>query len=156
VKKTGPPQENQPRGRPAANKEGNMPISQEIKDYLKGKVAWVATADKAGVPNLSPKGTLGVADDNTLVFADIFSLKTRKALEENPNVAVAVVDPAGPSGYQFKGKSELLTSGPLYDKVAADVKAALPQVGPPKYVVKIDVTDIYSLTPGPDAGKKIG
>jgi predicted pyridoxine 5'-phosphate oxidase superfamily flavin-nucleotide-binding protein len=133
-----------------------MPITQEIKDYLTGKIAWIGTADKAGIPNLSPKGTLGVVDEQTLVFADIFSLKTRKALEENPNVAVAVIDPAGPSGYQFKGKSELLTSGPLYDKVAADVAAKLPQVGAPKYVVKITVTAIYSLTPGPDAGKKIG
>ncbi|MDR2456657.1 MAG: pyridoxamine 5'-phosphate oxidase family protein [Deltaproteobacteria bacterium] len=130
-------------------------IPKEIKDYLPGKVAWVATADKNGVPNLAPKGTLAVLDDQSLVFADIFSLKTRTALEENPNVAVAVIDPAGPSGYQFKGKSELLTSGPVYDAVAAKVKAALPQVGPPKYVVKIAVTEIYSLSPGPDAGKKI-
>ncbi|MDR0356365.1 MAG: pyridoxamine 5'-phosphate oxidase family protein [Deltaproteobacteria bacterium] len=133
-----------------------MPLTPEIKEYLKGKVAWIGTADKAGIPNLSPKGTLTAVDDNTLVFADLFSLKTRKALEENPNIAVAVVDPAAPSGYQFKGRCELLTSGPLYDKVAADVKAMLPQAGAPKYVVKINVADIYSLTPGPDAGKKIG
>jgi predicted pyridoxine 5'-phosphate oxidase superfamily flavin-nucleotide-binding protein len=77
-------------------------------------------------------------------------------LEENPNVAVAVIDPAGPSGYQFKGKAELLTSGPIYDQVAAGVKAKMPQLPPPKYVVKINLTDIYSLTPGPEAGKKIG
>jgi predicted pyridoxine 5'-phosphate oxidase superfamily flavin-nucleotide-binding protein len=137
-------------------KEYPMPLTPEIKAYLSGKVAWVATADKAGVPNLSPKGTLGVIDDNTLVFADLFSLKTRKALEENDNIAVAVVDPTGPSGYQFKGKSELLTSGPIYDQVAAEVKAKMPQLGSPKYVVKINITDIYSLTPGPEAGKKIG
>jgi predicted pyridoxine 5'-phosphate oxidase superfamily flavin-nucleotide-binding protein len=133
-----------------------MPLTPEIKAYLTGKLAWVATVDKAGVPNLSPKGTVSVIDDNTLVFADLFSLKTRKALEENPNIALAVGDPTGPSGYQFKGKSELLTSGPIYDKVATDVKAMMPQLGPPKYVVKINLTDIYSLTPGPDAGKKIG
>lgn len=130
-------------------------IPKEIKDYLTGKVAWIATADKNGVPNLAPKGTLAVLDDQSLVFADLFSLKTRKALEENPNVAVAVIDPAGPSGYQFKGASELLTSGPVYDQISANVQAAIPGVGAPKYVVKIAVTEIYSLTPGPDAGKKI-
>jgi predicted pyridoxine 5'-phosphate oxidase superfamily flavin-nucleotide-binding protein len=131
-------------------------IPPEIKEFLAGKVAWVATADKAGVPNLAPKGTLAALDDQTLVFADIFSLKSRAALEENPNVAVAVVDPAAPAGYQFKGKAELLASGPIYDAVAAKVKAALPQVGAPKYVVKIAVSEIYNLAPGPDAGKKIG
>jgi predicted pyridoxine 5'-phosphate oxidase superfamily flavin-nucleotide-binding protein len=133
-----------------------MPLTPEIKAYLNGKVAWVATADKSGVPNLSPKGTLTVIDDHTLAFADLFSVKTRKALEENPNIAVAVVDPAGPSGYQFKGQASLLTSGPLYERMAAEVKAKLPQLGPPKYVVKIGLTDVYSLTPGPKAGQKIG
>jgi predicted pyridoxine 5'-phosphate oxidase superfamily flavin-nucleotide-binding protein len=131
-----------------------MPLTKEIKDFIAGKLAWVGTADKNGVPNLTPKGTLGVVDDDTLVFADIFSNKSRKALEENPNIAVAVIE--APTGYQIKGKAELLTAGALYDKVAADVKAKLPQAGPPKYVVKINVTDVYSLTPGPDAGKKIG
>jgi predicted pyridoxine 5'-phosphate oxidase superfamily flavin-nucleotide-binding protein len=130
-------------------------ITKEIQDFLPGKVAWIATADKAGVPNLAPKGTLTVVDDQTLAFADLFSLKTRTALEQNPNVAIGVVDPAGPKGYQIKGKVELLTSGPLYDQIAANVKKALPQMAPPKYVVKIKVTDIYSLSPGPDAGKKI-
>ncbi|MDR1110404.1 MAG: pyridoxamine 5'-phosphate oxidase family protein [Deltaproteobacteria bacterium] len=133
-----------------------MPLTPEVKAFLPGKVAWVATADKTGVPNLSPKGTLAVVDDDTLVFADLFSLKTRKALEENPNVAVAVVDPAIPNGYQIKGRCELLTSGPLYDKVAAEVRAKMPQLGPPKYVVRINVTDVYSLAPGPEAGRKIG
>jgi predicted pyridoxine 5'-phosphate oxidase superfamily flavin-nucleotide-binding protein len=133
-----------------------MPLTPEITSYIAGKLAWVATADKNGVPNLSPKGTLAVLDENTLVFADLFSNKSRKALEENPNVAVAVIDPKGPSGYQFKGKAELLTSGSIFDKVAADVQAKMPQLGAPKYVVKINLTDIYSLTPGPEAGNKIG
>ncbi|MDR1656770.1 MAG: pyridoxamine 5'-phosphate oxidase family protein [Deltaproteobacteria bacterium] len=131
-------------------------ITKEIQDYLTGKLAWVATADKKGIPNLAPKGTLACLDEQTLVFADIFSNKTRTALEENPNVAVAVIDPAGPSGYQFKGQSELLTSGPIYDQVTEKVKQALPQVGPPKYVVKITVNEVYSLAPGPDAGRKLG
>ncbi|MDR2442730.1 MAG: pyridoxamine 5'-phosphate oxidase family protein [Deltaproteobacteria bacterium] len=130
-------------------------IPKEIQDFLRGKVAWVATCDKNGVPNVAPKGTLSCIDDQTLVFADIFSLKTRTALEENPIVAVAVIDPSGPKGYQIKGKSELLTSGPIYDSVTEKVKKGLPNVGALKYVVKIAVTEIYSLSPGPDAGKKI-
>jgi predicted pyridoxine 5'-phosphate oxidase superfamily flavin-nucleotide-binding protein len=130
-------------------------IPSEIKDFLTGKVAWVATASKSGVPNLAPKGTLAVLDDETLVFADLFIGKTSQALAENPNVAVAVVDPAGPAGYQIKGVAEALTSGPVYDAVAAKVKAALPQLGAPKSVIKIAVSGVYSLTPGPDAGKKI-
>jgi predicted pyridoxine 5'-phosphate oxidase superfamily flavin-nucleotide-binding protein len=128
-------------------------IPKDIQEFLPGKLAWVGTADKSGVPNLAPKGTLKVLDDHTLVFADLFSLKTRAALEENPQVAVAVIDKM--TGYQFKGKAELLDKGSLYDGVSGEVKKAMPDLPGIKYAVKITVDSIYSLSPGPDAGKKI-
>jgi predicted pyridoxine 5'-phosphate oxidase superfamily flavin-nucleotide-binding protein len=128
-------------------------ISKEIQDFVQGKLGWVATADASGLPNLAPKGTLKVVDDETLVFADLFSLKTRANLEANAQVAVAVVDKM--TGYQFKGKTELLTSGPIFEEVTGGVKQAMPDLPGPKYVVKIKVESIYSLSPGPDAGKKI-
>ncbi|MDR2611505.1 MAG: pyridoxamine 5'-phosphate oxidase family protein [Deltaproteobacteria bacterium] len=128
-------------------------LTAEIKDFIAGKMAWVGTADKAGVPNLAPKGTLKVLDDENLVFADLFSLKTRKALEENPQVAVAVLDKM--TGYQIKGKAELLTSGPVYETVSKGVKEAMPDLPGPKYAVKIAVEAVFSLDPGPNAGKQI-
>ena len=128
-------------------------IPKEIQEFIPGKLAWVGTADKSGVPNLAPKGTLKVLDDQTLVFADIFSLKTRAALEQNPQVAVAVIDKM--TGYQIKGKAELLDKGDLYDSVTGEVKKAMPDLPGPKYAVKITVEAIYSLSPGPDAGKKL-
>jgi predicted pyridoxine 5'-phosphate oxidase superfamily flavin-nucleotide-binding protein len=130
-------------------------ISQQIRDFVTGRPAWVATAGPGGVPNLAVKGTVEVLDGDHLVFADLFSLKTRANLESNPAVAVAVAESSPPSGYQFKGVAELLTSGELYEAVAAKVKAALPQLPPPKYAVRIKVTEIFSLSPGPEAGRKI-
>ncbi|MDR1312889.1 MAG: pyridoxamine 5'-phosphate oxidase family protein [Deltaproteobacteria bacterium] len=128
-------------------------LTPEIKDFLAGKLAWVGTADKAGVPNLAPKGSLKVLDDEHLVFADLFSLKTRKALEENPQVAVAVIDKM--TGYQIKGKAELASSGPVFEAVSKGVKEAMPDLPGPKYAVMITVDSVYSLSPGPDAGKKL-
>jgi predicted pyridoxine 5'-phosphate oxidase superfamily flavin-nucleotide-binding protein len=133
----------------------SISISKELKEFIAGKTAWVATADKNGTPNLAPKGSLQVVDDQTLVFADIFSLKTRSALEQNPKAAVAVIDAKKPEGYQFKGDVELLDSGPLYDQVKENLQKAAPKLPVPKYVTKITVQEIYSLTPGPEAGKKI-
>jgi predicted pyridoxine 5'-phosphate oxidase superfamily flavin-nucleotide-binding protein len=128
-------------------------LSKEIQEFLAGKLAWVGTADKNGVPNLAPKGTLKVLDEQTLVFADLFSLKTRAALEQNPQVAVAVIDKM--TGYQIKGKAELIDKGGFYDGVAGEVKKAMPDLPGPKYAVKITVEAVYSLSPGPDAGKKL-
>ncbi|MDL2275297.1 pyridoxamine 5'-phosphate oxidase family protein [Desulfosarcina sp. OttesenSCG-928-G10] len=130
-------------------------ITKALKDFIAGKMAWVATADKNGIPNLAPKGSLQVVDDHTLAFADLFSVKTRAALEQNRNIAVAVIETKKPEGYQFKGDAELLSSGPLYDQVKANLEKMAPGLPPPKYVVKIAVQEIYSLTPGPEAGKKL-
>jgi predicted pyridoxine 5'-phosphate oxidase superfamily flavin-nucleotide-binding protein len=130
-------------------------IPKELQDFIGGKIAWVATSDKDGLPNLAPKGTLMVVDDQTLAFANLFSLKTRAALEQNPRAAVAVIDPIQPAGYQFKGDAEIIESGPLFEEVKTKVSKMAPGLPAAKSIVKITVREIYSLTPGPDAGKKI-
>jgi hypothetical protein len=130
-------------------------IPQDIQDFIKGKMAWVATASADGIPNSTPKGSARVIDDQHLVFADLFSLKTRANLKVNPKVAVTVVDEKSHKGYQLKGIAELVTSGPLYDQVATDLKKAPMQLPPLNYVVKISVDSIYDQSVGPDAGKKI-
>ena len=130
-------------------------IPQAIINFIPGKMAWVATADASGLPNVAPKGSVQVLDNQTLLFADIFSNKTRTALEQNPKAALAVIDPARPEGYQFKGDAVLLNSGPIFEKVKEELKKRAPKLPEPKYVVKINVTEVYSLTPGPEAGKKI-
>ncbi|MDR2140743.1 MAG: pyridoxamine 5'-phosphate oxidase family protein [Deltaproteobacteria bacterium] len=128
-------------------------INKEIRDFVTGKLAWVATADENGRPNLAPKGTTEVLDEETLVFADLFSLKTRVNLEKNSQVAVAVIEASPPAGYQFKGQAELVKSGPIYDQVAQKLQAAgLPS---PTSVVKIKVTEVFSLSPGLDAGRRL-
>ena len=58
-------------------------IPKAVQDFLPGKLAWVATASRDGEPNVTPKGSLKLLDDQHVVFADLFSLKTRKNLEEN-------------------------------------------------------------------------
>ena len=130
-------------------------IPKHVQEFFPGKMAWVATATKEGVPNVTPKGTARVMDDEHVIFADLFSLKTRQNLEQNSRVAVTVIDPASAKGYQIKGAAELVTSGPLYDQMAAQLKASSPSLPSPKYVVKIAVDSVYDQSVGPDAGKQI-
>ena len=131
-------------------------ISKELQEFVKGKLGWVATANQEGMPNVTPKGTIQVLDENTIIFADLFSLKTRDNLKNNPKVAVTLVDHEKFIGYQFKGKVELIDSGPLYEKVKEELKEAPKPLPEPKYVAKITVEEIYDQSPGPNAGKKIG
>jgi len=130
-------------------------ISDELKEFMKGKIGWVATASADGAPNATPKGTVQALDDTTIIFADLFSKKTRDNLKENPKVAVTVVDYEKFEGYQFKGTAELINSGPIFDKVKEELKKAPMELPEPEYVAKITVEEIFNQSAGPDAGKKI-
>jgi predicted pyridoxine 5'-phosphate oxidase superfamily flavin-nucleotide-binding protein len=130
-------------------------IPQDVQEFIKGKMAWVATASRDGIPNVTPKGSAQVLDDEHLIFADLFSLKTRENLKANPKVAVTVTDVSSLRGYQLKGSAEMLTSGPIFDQVAERLKKAPKKMPPLNYVVKIAVDSIYDQSVGPEAGKKI-
>ena len=81
------------------------------------RLGFVATVCPDGTPNLSPKGTLTVWDDDHLVFADIRSPATLRNLRTNPSVELNVVDPIGRKGYRFKGKGTVVDHGPLRDDI---------------------------------------
>ena len=49
--------------------------------------ALIATASKAGKPNVSPKGSFRVLDDEHVIFANIASPRTMVNLKENPQLS---------------------------------------------------------------------
>ena len=57
------------------------------------RLGFVATVCPHGTPNLTPKGTTAVWDDDHLVFADIRSPGSVSNLQYNPAVEINVVDP---------------------------------------------------------------
>jgi uncharacterized protein len=87
------------------------------------RLGFVATVCPDGTPNLSPKGTTAVWDDDHLVFANIRSPGTLANIRHNAKVEVNVVDPFLRKGYRFKGVASILESGALYDKAIAFYEA---------------------------------
>ena len=81
------------------------------------RLGFVATVCPDGTPNLSPKGTLTVWDDEHLVFADIRSPATMRNLRINPAVEINVVDPIARKGYRFKGTATVVDRGQLKEDV---------------------------------------
>ena len=111
-------------------------IPKHVQEFLPGKLAWVATAGSDGTPNTTPKA-VRLLDDQHIVFADLFSIKTRRNLEENPKVAVTVIDTTTRVGYQLKGTAELLSSGMLFEQTVKELKQNSLALPAPTYVVKI-------------------
>jgi predicted pyridoxine 5'-phosphate oxidase superfamily flavin-nucleotide-binding protein len=130
-------------------------IPKYVQDFLPGKLAWVATASRDGEPNVTPKGTLKLLDENHVFFADLFSLKTRKNLLENAKVAVTVVDTTTGKGYQLKGTAEVLSTGPLFEATSKQIEASPKGLPPVQHVVKIAVESVFDQSAGTGAGKQI-
>lgn len=81
------------------------------------RLGFMATVCPDGSPNLSPKGTIRVWDDDHLVFADICSPDTMRNLQHNPAIEINVVDVLLRKGYRFKGTATTVTEGQLFDDI---------------------------------------
>ena len=118
-------------------------LTSEMKAMFEKQLAVIATASKDGTPNVGPKGSMHVVDDETLAYSEGTGQKTLGNLQENPKVAVLVVDRERGEGYQVKGTAELLTSGDFFERVARrQEERKRPR---PNRVVRIRIEEIYPV-----------
>lgn len=105
-------------------------------------IAYFATVTPDGRPNLSPKGTLKVLDEHTLVFADIASPGTVSNLRHSPNIEVNVLDPFRRRGYRFSGQAEISQDTALI----GFLKQGLEEEYPIRHAIRICVERVRPLT----------
>lgn len=130
-------------------------LNADMKDlFAKTKLFPVATASKAGVPNVAPIAYVKLINDDTIWIADNFMNKTYANLKENPLAALYMWDPDTKQCFQIKGKVELKAGGPDFEKMREWVHGVKPGM-PAKNLVVMKVTEVFQCAPGPDAGKKI-
>jgi uncharacterized protein len=82
---------------------------------LEQRLGYAATVCADGTPNLSPKGTTTVFDDEHLMFAHIHSPDTVRKPQRNPAIELNVVDPIVRKGYRFKGQATVYSDGAMYE-----------------------------------------
>lgn len=88
-------------------------LGPEVRRLLdEQRLAYVASVNADGTPNLSPKGTLAAWDDDHVVFADLASPTTVANLRARPAAEVNVVDPLSRKGYRLRGTAEVIEGGP--------------------------------------------
>lgn len=127
-------------------------LTQEMKDLLaRAEVAkMLATINPDGSPNIGPKMSTHVLDDEHLAYAEVVAKHHYENVKRDPRVAIAVVDWTGGAGFRFIGEAELHESGELYDLEAS----RLPPEWKPKVAVKVKVTEVHALS-GPNAGDRV-
>jgi predicted pyridoxine 5'-phosphate oxidase superfamily flavin-nucleotide-binding protein len=130
-------------------------LNAEMKEaFGKVKLFPVATSSKSGVPNVAPIAYVMLKGDDTLWLGDNFMNKTLANVKENPHIAIYVYDPDSKKCFQVKGKVEVKTSGPDYEKMKEMVKAKKPDL-PAKSLLVMKIAEVFQCAPGPTAGNKL-
>jgi len=130
-------------------------LTNEIKEaFSTVQLFPIATASKAGEPNVTPHGMVLLIDDETIWIGDIFMRTTINNLKENPKVSIYLHGPKTKGCYQIKGDVTVKSSGPEFDKLNEMVKSKMPSAHA-KHLLVVKITGVYQCTPGPNAGDKI-
>lgn len=132
-------------------------MNERMKEiFEKQQVIALATATKKGVPNVVPISGKKIIDDETILISDQFLNKTLNNMKDNPEVAITIWENL--EGYQFKGTATIETSGQRFEETAKWIEDLGKQLNIPlksKGAVIIAISEIYNVSPGPEAGVKL-
>lgn len=157
-------------------------FTDEMREALKvpgkgGSLVYLCTSTVDGKPNIAAMRYVATAKDDKILISDMFLLKTKRNLKENPNCSIAICHPLN-SGrdWVFKGKAIDIEYGfdPEFDWYGVQAGEILDEWGdwhekePPEEVppdvvyskpaqrgvVVLHVEEIYSIKKG-KVGEKI-
>lgn len=115
-------------------------LTDEMREMIRTTgLCFAATVGEDGAPNLSPKASLAVIDDEHIGFADCMSPQTVANVRRNPAMEINIVDIFSRRGFRFKGAAEVVEEGPDFDAVANAFWAKAGDVYPVNHVVKLMV-----------------
>ncbi|WP_085000891.1 pyridoxamine 5'-phosphate oxidase family protein [Lentilactobacillus parabuchneri] len=127
-------------------------LNQAMKDMIEGELAYIATVDADGNPDIGPKISMRVLDDEHLIYNEMTGGKTQANINENGKAIVAVANQKAFKGFRFGGTAKLYTDGPYYEQAEEWAKGKFPA---PKGAGVITIEQIWTLDPGPNAGKLV-
>ena len=125
-----------------------MKLTQEIKDLIGEQLAYIATVDENGNPNIGPKRTMRVLDDEHLIFCENTDGKHHANIKNNGKIAIAFVKREDNKGFRIVGAAKSYT-----DEEHMNLAKEKAGVMPKAAAVIIDIEKIYTLDSGPIAGK---
>lgn len=132
-----------------------MRITDEVKRlFEKTALVAFATADEKGSPNVVPVFWKKILNDGTILLIDNFMKTTKQNLLENRRVCMSFWDPETEEAYKIKGFATYHAAGGIYEEGKKFMQAKKPG-RIPKGVVEVEVKKVFTIKPGPDAGKKI-
>lgn len=109
-------------------------------------LCWLATADAAGQPNVTPKEVFAVADERHLVIANIASPGSAANLAANPRVCVSFVDVFVQKGFKVLGAAtDVPPTDPSFERWVAPLRAIAGERYPIRSVFVVRVADVAAI-----------
>lgn len=127
-----------------------MKLTEEMKELIKTQLCHIATVDEDCNPNIGPKRTMRVLDDEHLIFCENTDGKHHANIKANGKIAVDCVNREANKGFRFTGKATSHTDESTMN-LAKEKAGVLPKAA----AIIIDIEKIYSLDSGPLAGKLV-
>lgn len=127
-------------------------IPQSAKDLIATfPLGFVATVTKEGHPNLSPKGTFMVLDDETIAFAEIRSPNTMANLAHEAHTEVNFIDIWKRKGIRIFGPASIAERGSeAFDALLPTWEAPFPTLAPRiNAIVSIKAERVKPITTPP-------
>ena len=116
-------------------------LTEDMKEFIKNNLAWVATVNQDGIPDLGPKMSMFVLDDNHLAYHERTAGQTYRNLENGSPLVVAFANFEQKKGYRFRGEVVLHTDDAIYDeqvKLANERGTKVPACVPVLEISEID------------------
>jgi uncharacterized protein len=133
----------------------NMEIPKQVKSlFNRQPLVSVATCDDNGMPNVVPIYWKKILTDSRILLIDNYMGTTRLNLLKNPKICLSFWDSQTEESYKLKGIAKYHFKGNVYDLGKAFIQSIKPG-RIPRGIVEVKVKEIYTLTPGPNAGKKL-
>ena len=94
-------------------------LSDTVRREIDGeRMAYVASVNDDGTPNLSPKATLASVDDDHVAFCDLASPRTLANIAVRPAVEANTVDLIRRKGWRLAGTARVVDGGAEFESLA--------------------------------------
>ncbi len=133
------------------------PLTEEVAAVAgRSVLCWLATCDRNGCPNVSPKEIFAIVDQAHVVIADIASPGSVRNLACNPAVCLSFIDVFVQKGFKLRGSATVFAStDPNFSSWATPLTAMTGGRFPLRGVIVVEVHAVeaivapsYRLFPG--------
>jgi predicted pyridoxine 5'-phosphate oxidase superfamily flavin-nucleotide-binding protein len=133
----------------------NLKIPQKVIELFdKEDLVAFATSDEDGNPNVVPIFWKKIINGERILLLDNFMRTTKQNLQKNNKVCISFWNSQTEEAYKIKGIATYHTNGPIFEEGVRFIQSKNPG-RIPRGVVDIKVIEIFSISPGADAGIKI-